>query len=397
MYCESEEARVRYKDKLRTEDDGKILEVEKTSKRRAQLLNHISEAERTLTDVVEIPLTREEKAIEEACTEDGSFNAPMLVAWLQQHVHEEPTTLNGLRFLLKHLSTGEGCFLMHRHGVMHAIGKIHDFYRNQPPIQLLVASVTKQLLDCNYTRSAIVSHTSVLIMCFHIAHTYMNSASHVETAGRCITQCARSEVCRVAIIDNHITAYMINFTKRFNKNANIVRSTLMLFVWLTTNQQRLEYVCSIHGVNTAVQCLKRHQSDPKVISPAILFLSRAAQSHPKSMELILRKNVAALVVEALKLVFNDAPLQLEGLKLLQIISRTSQGWAQISAVHAGWQSICQGTLKGDALVHSLPGEFNNPGTYNNICCCVLFIYNCCLRLSRMEYTGCIYHLISVFK
>lgn len=51
-----------------------------------------------------------------------------------------------------------------------------------------------------------------------------------------------------------------------------------------------------------------------------------------------------------------------GLKLLQIISRTSEGWKQISAVHAGWQSIVAGTIQGDALVHDLPGEFNNPGT-----------------------------------
>lgn len=57
-----------------------------------------------------------------------------------------------------------------------------------------------------------------------------------------------------------------------------------------------------------------------------------------------------------------------GLKLLQTISRTSEGWKQISAVHAGWQSITAGTVRGDALVHDLPGEFNNPGNLLYVAC-----------------------------
>ena len=349
-----------YVDRLDAEDDGKIREVENTSKRRAQLMNHILEAEKTKEAVIP-SLTKEEMAIEEACTEEGSFNAPMLVAWLQKHHHEEPTTLNGLRFLRKHLSTGEGCFLMHRHGVLHAVIKIHEYYKSQPPIQLLVASVVKQLLDCNFTRSAVVANVNVLLMCFSIAHNHMNSASHVETACKCITQCARSEQCRVAILEHNMLPYMINFCKKFSKNPHILRATLMLMFWLTTNQARLEYACRVHGVNTALQCMKRHASNPKVLSPAILFLARAAQNHPFSMEMLLKKNAAALVIEALKLVHGDDAVQLEGLKLLQIISRTSQGWQQITAVSGGWQSISQGTMQGDALVHDLPGAFNNPG------------------------------------
>lgn len=326
MYCESLEARVEYAQRILAEDEGKEQEVKDTSKRRAQLLRHIREAAKTQTEQLEIPLTREEKAVQEACTEEGSFNAPMLVAWLQQHVHEEPTTLSGLRFLLKHLSTGEGCFLMHRHGVLQAIIKIHEFYRNQPPIQLLVVSVLQQLLDCNYTRSAIIAHVSVLHMSFSIAHLYMNSASHVEAACKCITQCARSEVGRVAIIENTIVPYMITFCQRFSRNASIIRSTLMVFLWVTTDQARLEYICKVHGVNTAIQSLKRHCDNTKVISPAILFLSRAALNHPDSMALILRKNAAALVIEALKIVYGDEALQLAGklsVLTMKVIARHS--------------------------------------------------------------------------
>jgi hypothetical protein len=61
-------------------------------------------------------------------------------------------------------------------------------------------------------------------------------------------------------------------------------------------------------------------------------------------------------------VYNNVVVCHAGLKLLQIISRTSEGWKQISAVNAGWQSIVAGTTQGDALVHNLPGAFNNPGT-----------------------------------
>lgn len=38
-----------------------------------------------------------------------------------------------------------------------------------------------------------------------------------------------------------------------------------------------------------------------------------------------------------------------------------QGWKQITETRGGWQSLCQGTTLGDALVHELPGHFNNPG------------------------------------
>ena len=47
--------------------------------------------------------------------------------------------------------------------------------------------------------------------------------------------------------------------------------------------------------------------------------------------------------------------------MVQTLSRTTEGWQQISACKGAWQSLCQGTALGDALVHDLPGELNNPG------------------------------------
>jgi hypothetical protein len=88
--------------------------------------------------------------------------------------------------------------------------------------------------------------------------------------------------------------------------------------------------------------------------------------------------------------YSDASIQLEGLKLLQIIAKTSQGWKQISAVNAGWQSICQGTLAGDALVHSLPGEFQNPG----MCVCV-YVCVCVCVCAPIPYLNPLYVCMSV--
>lgn len=51
----------------------------------------------------------------EAGSHEGSFNAPVLVAWLLKHYDEEPTAVSGLQFVLKHLQTGEGCYLMNRY------------------------------------------------------------------------------------------------------------------------------------------------------------------------------------------------------------------------------------------------------------------------------------------
>mmetsp|Transcript_31144 Transcript_31144/g.52069 ORF Transcript_31144/g.52069 Transcript_31144/m.52069 type:complete len:533 (-) Transcript_31144:92-1690(-) len=367
MYCDSEEAREEYESRLQREDDALLEEQNQTSKRRKDLMKSLKIAEKVNNEKLVIKLTREELAIEEACKEEGSFNAPMLVAWLLKHHQEDPTTLNGLKYLLKHLETGEGCFLMLRHGALQAVMKIHAYFTNDPPIQLLVIKVVRQLLDCNYTRSLVLDEanngaTNLLHMCFKIAHHHMNSASHVEVAAHCITQTARSEVCRQAIQRLNIIAYMINFCKRFSKNPKIIRPTLMLMLWFSTNQPRLEYVCTfLKGVHATLQCMRRHPSRPGVVSPGILFLARAAQNHPESMELILKKNAAALVIESLKVVYNNDAIQLQGLKLLQIIAKTSIGWKQIGAVHAGWQTICQGTMQGDALVHELPGAFQNPG------------------------------------
>jgi len=118
MYCESLQVRMDYKARLQLEDERKEEEIVKISKRKNDLLRHISDAQQQqqveLDFILQTKLTREEEAIREACSKEGSFNAPMLVAWLLKHCDEEPTTVNGLTFLLNHLESGDGCFLMVR-------------------------------------------------------------------------------------------------------------------------------------------------------------------------------------------------------------------------------------------------------------------------------------------
>lgn len=118
MYCESLQVRMDYKVRIEIEDARKEEEIVKISKRKNDLLRHISDAQQQqqveLDFALQTKLTREEEAIREACSEEGSFNAPMLVAWLLKHCDEEPTTVNGLTFLLNHLESGDGCFLMVR-------------------------------------------------------------------------------------------------------------------------------------------------------------------------------------------------------------------------------------------------------------------------------------------
>ena len=107
--------------------------------------------------------------------------------------------------------------------------------------------------------------------------------------------------------------------------------------------------------------MKRHTNEFKVVSPAIQFISRAAKHYAPAVAYMLKNKAINIIVDALKATYADEMFQLEALRLLQMLSRTTEGWNQISSIKGGWQAICQGTAAGDALVHDLPGALNNPG------------------------------------
>ena len=305
--------------------------------------------------------TAEDVALEYAGSVDSSFNAPMLMSWLYKNYREEPTVLSGMGFLLHHLDKAEGCALMFKHGAIGTLKRIHLHYRDHPPLQLQCVTALGRLLDCNITRDDAISDTEALRMAFNIAHTHMNSRAHVDTAARCIAQCARSEVCRRDILHRKVYAYMLNFCKRFSGTASILRSCLKLFNWVATTRERIIEVCDSGVVKMILVILKKHMTDADVISPAMLFLTRSSEQYTTALDIILKKRAVPLIIMALKTLYSDDILQLAGLKMLQTLSKTADGWKQISETPGGWQSICQGTALGDSLVHDLQGALYNPG------------------------------------
>lgn len=366
MYCESEAARLRYKDLLKKEEAATEEEKDRTTRTKKFLLEHINNAKGyTDEDIAhfqeESRFSLEEKAIMEACSLNNSFNAPMLVSWLTKHFNEEVVMIKGLEFLSKHLETVEGCVLMEKHNVIEVLLKIQAFFKSNPPMQLLVLPAIRRLLDCNYTRGKIIKDTKVLKSVFSIAHLYMNSKSHIDLAARCIMQCSRSEVNRSEIIKLNVINYLLTFSGRFAKNSSILRSILRLLLWVSNTQERLEIVCQLKGVHVALRCMKKHTSNRDVMGPAIAFLARAAAAYPPAMATILYKNGMPDIVNAMKLVYDDEVIQIEAIKLIQLLTKTSEGWKQLSELKGGWQLVCQGTTLGDALVHEQPGGLHNPG------------------------------------
>lgn len=309
----------------------------------------------------EFEFTAEDAAMEYAGSLESSFNAPMLMSWMYKNYKEEPTTLTGMGFLLHHLEKAEGCALMFKHGAVGALNRIHMHYREHPPLQLQCITALGRMLECNFTRDDIISNTDALRIAFNVAHLHMNSRAHVDTAVRCIAQCARSEVCRVEIMKKRIYAYMLNFCKRFSSTASILRSCLKLFNWVSTTAGRLIEICNAGVVKMILILMAKHISDADVIAPAMLFLTRASEIHPPALQTILKKKAVSLIIRALQALYSNEILQLAGLKMIQTLSKTQEGWKQISDTKGGWQSICQGTVLGDSLVHDLPGALHNPG------------------------------------
>ena len=303
----------------------------------------------------------EDIAMEYAGSVESSFNAPMLMSWLYKNHKEEPTVLTGMGFLLHHLEKAEGCALMLKHGAIGTLKHIHLHYREHPPLQLQCVTALGRLLECNITRDDVIANTEALRMAFNIAHVHMNSRAHVDTAARCIAQCCRSEVCRRDILHRKVYAYMLNFCKRFSSTASILRSCLKLFNWVATTRERIVEICDAGVVKMILIVMKKHMTDADVISPAMLFLTRASEQYSTALDIVLKKRAVSTIIMALKALYSDEILQLAGLKMLQTLSKTTEGWRQISETRGGWQSICQGTALGDSLVHDLQGALFNPG------------------------------------
>lgn len=358
LYCDSLEARETLQ--LELEMDKMVKRNEEEYKKDARSRDAPEKYELKLRDGE----TAEDLSMKQINSPASAYNAPMLMSWLIKHIKEEHTATNGLKLLLKHVQTGEGCQLMYTHGAVDCCLRASQFYRNcavADDVQLDCISILRQLLDCNFTRDAIICDTRVLRAAFNIGHTYMSSKPHVEQAVQCVMQCSRSETCRADIIDRKLHLYLTLYCKRYSQDATILRPVLKTFNWITTSANRIILLCQDKAVSTVINCMRRHMNNSDVLGPGMLFLTRASTVYPLAMEKIIKMNAVSIIIGALKALFDNEVLQLEGLKMIQQLSKTSEGWAQIENTRGGWQTICQGTTLGNSLLHDLPGSFHNPG------------------------------------
>lgn len=264
---------------------------------------------------------------------------------------------------------------MQRNGVMAAVLRIHQFYSKAPylnaSIQLAVAKVMTQLLDCNFSRPALIDPdspsgedadpVSICTAAFRIAHSHMLSKDHVDKGCRCLAQCCRSERGRLHILSHNYLPYIAQFCKKYMGDPSIVRSSLRVLHWVSTDLTRLEEACRHKAVCLALAAIRRHGDQRPVVGVAAALLARAGSSLPSAMKAILHKQAVPDVIHALRLVYDDLAVQKELLLLLQTLSRTSEGFRQIDSTRGGWQTVCQGTPLGDALLHRLPGALFNEG------------------------------------
>ena len=165
---------------------------------------------------------------------------------------------------------------------------------------------------------------------------------------RCIMQCARSESCRKDIIERRVVVYAMEVCRMYSRKPDILRSAIVLFSWTANTITNLNIICDLGGISTTLKCMKRHLNDHRVVSPGMQFISRAAKHNPSAVAYMLKNNAIEVVVGALRALISDEMFQVEGLRLLQLMARTTEGWNQISKIKGGWQVSHFGdSLKAD--------------------------------------------------
>ena len=274
----------------------------------------------------------------------SSSNVPMLFVWLSKSYDELPSAISGLEFILKHCQSGQGCVICMKHGVLEIITEIINYekYHYNMKVQLLSLQIFQRLLECHYTRDYLTYKTDVLNLTFRITHRFMSHINHVIAGMNCILQCSRSEICRSEIIELKIIGYCINFCKRHSKSPDVIRPVLRLFTWISITIERLTNICNLGAIEACLQCMKRHTGNAKVLAAGMTFLTHAANTSTLCMNEILSKKAVPMIIKSLRALHYEGELQIQGLKMLQTLSTTEEGYFQISETRGGWQSVCQG-------------------------------------------------------
>lgn len=361
MYCESKLARRIWQEGIDAEEAEEANRLRYKKEQEKRIKGLYDDGVIGNSDAHKGNPTEIEVAIEMANAEESHFNAPMLVSWVYKHLDEELTTTQGLNYIRKQTETGEGCELMLKNGIVDCVMAAAEAWRLRPDLVLLCASTIRRLLDCNFTRPALLDDIALLRKSFGFGHTFMTSVAHVEEACQSVMQFSRGERARVDILARRVPVYLQNMCRRFSQAPAVVRPVLKTFIWVANSDKRMKVLVDWGAIVTTIKCMQRHITNPRILAPAIHFLTRACAMYPRAAKIMIENEAISSVISAMKALANNEVLQIEGLKMLQMLSRSKKGWDQISATRGGWQSICQGTTAGNALIHDLPGAFNNPG------------------------------------
>jgi hypothetical protein len=358
IYCPSYEARDAYRNKLQ--------EIEEEKKRKEEYAEMVKEKRRMPWEKNSKPLSIQKEGVEDvqlrqASEKGNAYNVLMLITWLVKNLPDEAITETGLKLMEVHSQVGDGCVQMYRHNVIDLLCKASEAYRQNSNIQLNILIIFQRLLECNYTRESIISTPKALNISFLIGHYYMSSVKHVEHATACVLQCARHEVCRKEILDKKYITYLFVYCKKYSRNHIIIRNIMKLLNWVTSTDDRLVSMYEIGGAKTVLKCMERHMERGEVLAPALLFLTRLSKVLPEALDYLIHKKAVSTVIKALRTLYDQEIIQLEALRMLKTLSQSPEGWKQISDTRGGWQSICQGTTQGNALVHDLKGSMHNPG------------------------------------
>jgi hypothetical protein len=360
LYCESEEIKISFAKKLADLDIEK-----KKAEEYAKLVAETRRGPWERRENAELSgLTSEnaeEKTLNAINSTGSAYNVLMLVSWVYKSISDEPSAVKGLQLMCAHSMSGDGCVQLFRHEGVRCILAAYNTHPHIYSIQQSVITITRQLLECNFTRDALIDDTTLLTISFNIGHRNMNEVDLVEHAVASVLQCSRSEVCRREIFRLNIVSYYMIYCKKYSRNANILKHILKLFNWVTSTDQRLLDLYDLGGARTVVKCMERHMNNPAILAPCMVFLTRISSIHPPALEYLVDKQCVPLVIGALKALYAEEVIQLEALKMLQSLSKSEEGWRQISDTRGGWQSIVQGTSQGNALIHSLQGSLHNPG------------------------------------
>jgi hypothetical protein len=360
LYCESDEVRAAFGEELRQVDINK-RKAEEYAKMVAETRRIPWEARANTEDGKLIEDDSEQKALQDTDSPESAYNILMLVSWVSKSLQDEPTALKGMNLVHAHSLSGEGCIQLYRHGGVKLLLDAAELYRSIEGIQLACISTLRQLVDCNFTRDAVLADPTIVTTVFGIGHRYMTNHLFIEHSTRFMMQGCRLEPCRQEILDKRLLSYSMIYCQKYSKNPAILRSVLKSFNWISSTPERVILMYDAGAAKTIIQCMRRHMANPDILAPSMLYLTRVSGIHPPALSYLVKKHAVPLVIGALKALYSEEVIQLEALRMLQALSKSEEGWRQISETRGGWQSICQGTTQGNALVHDLKGSLHNPG------------------------------------